>query len=94
MVEFVDALYSAGSDSIIETIRLLPSAVRTAMVVGHAPGVPVALYDLVDPQTADPVAWERLEAGYPSGTLAVPELSTNWDDLAVISLIAMHTTHA
>ena len=94
MVEFVDSLYSAGSDSIIETIRLLPSTVRTALVVGHAPGIPGALYDLVDPQTADPVAWARVEAGYPPGTLAVLELSTNWDDLAVISLIAVHTTHA
>ena len=59
-------------------------------MVGHAPVFPGSSYDLVDPETADPAAWTRVETGYPPGTLAVLELSTNWDDLAVISLIAAH----
>ena len=63
-------------------------------MLGHAPGIPGVLYDLVDPHTADPVAWARVEPGYPPGTLAALELSTTWDELAVISPIAVHTTHA
>ena len=53
-VEVVDSLYDAGSDGIIELIQALPDHVRCALVVGHAPGVPGVLHELVDPSTADP----------------------------------------
>lgn len=45
-VELVDALYDAGSDSIIELIQTLPASAACALVVGHAPGVPAVLREL------------------------------------------------
>lgn len=93
-VTISESLYNAGSDSIVEAIRHLPDEVRTALVVGHAPGVPGVIFELVNPETADPVDWARVEAGYPPGTLTVLELSNSWDDLSVISLIALHPAPA
>ena len=70
-VEVVDSLYDAGSDSIIELIRTLPDGVRCALVVGHAPGVPGLLHELVDASTADPAAWSVVKTRFPPATLAV-----------------------
>jgi phosphohistidine phosphatase len=70
-VEMVDALHDAGSDSIIELLQTLSDGVRCALVVGHAPGVPGLLHELVDASTADPAAWSVVKTRFPTATLAV-----------------------
>jgi phosphohistidine phosphatase len=86
-VEVVDSLYDAGSDGIIELIQALPDQVRCALVVGHAPGVPGVLHELVDPATADPATWSVVETRYPSATLAALTVP-DWSELLSARLIA------
>ena len=88
-VEILESLYDAGSDCIIESIRLLPDGVRTALVVGHAPAVPGVLHELVDPSTAEASVWSKIESRFPPATLAAMAVSGRWDRLEVTSLIAV-----
>lgn len=79
-VEVIDSLYDAGSDSIIALIQALPDGVRCALVVGHAPGVPAVLHELVDPSTADPAAWSVVATRFPPATVAALTVS-DWSGL-------------
>lgn len=77
-IEVLDALYDAGSDSIIEVIRTLPDTTGCALVVGHALGVPGVLHELVDPATAGP-AWAVVGTRFPPATVAALEIG-DWSD--------------
>lgn len=79
-IEFVDSLYDGGSDRIIELIQTLLENAHCALVVGHAPGVPGVLHELIDPATADPVAWSVVGSRFPPATLAALAVS-DWADL-------------
>jgi phosphohistidine phosphatase len=79
-IEFVDSLYDGGSDGIIELIQTLPETARCALVVGHAPGVPGVLHELVDPATADPAVWSVVAARFPAATLVALAVAT-WAEL-------------
>jgi phosphohistidine phosphatase len=85
-VEVVESLLDAGSDSILELIRSLPAHVRCALVIGHAPGVPGVLAELVDPATADPAAWAVVESRFPPATLAALTVD-DWSDLSDVRLV-------
>ena len=45
-VEYIDDLYGGGIDDIIEVISRAPGDARTLLVIGHAPGIPAAAYEL------------------------------------------------
>ena len=88
--EVADALYNAGSDSIVEMVRLLPEATTTALMVGHAPGLPGAAYQLIDPAIAEPAAWAQLESSFPPARMAVLQTTDHWHAADVMSLTATH----
>src|SRR6478735_12370288 len=50
--EFPEWLYNAGGDTILAGIRALDAAVGTALVIGHAPGIPAAVSELADPDSS------------------------------------------
>ena len=85
-VEVIDGLYNAGSDSIVELIETLPDTVDCALVVGHAPGVPGALWDLIDQTTADPAAWSVVAGHFPPATLAAIRVD-DWSGLSGARLV-------
>lgn len=85
-VEVIDGLYNAGSDSIIELIETVPDQVRCALVVGHAPGVPGVLWDLVDQAAADPAAWSAVAGRFPPATLATIRVD-GWSELGSARLV-------
>lgn len=87
-----NALYEAGGDSIVELVRSQDDAIHGILVVGHAPGIPAALYDLADPATSDPAARRAVADRYPAGTLAVLEVTGSWSDLASVRLTDAMTT--
>lgn len=84
--EFADSLYSGGSDTILESVRLLEEDVRTALVIGHSPAVPGAVRDLADPATSDPGSLTTLDRRYPPATLAVLEFTEPWSELTTAGL--------
>lgn len=85
--DFPAWLYNAGGDDILTGIRAFDPTVRTALVVGHAPGVPAVVYDLTDPETSDPVAVATVESRYPAATISVLRVETDWADLTWAALI-------
>jgi phosphohistidine phosphatase len=84
--EFPDWLYNAGGDTIVEGVREFDPAVRTALVVGHAPGIPAAVHDLTDPEASAPAALRAIESRFPAGTLAVLGVEDDWADLTWAAL--------
>jgi phosphohistidine phosphatase len=85
--EFPDWLYNAGGDTILNGIREFDPAVGTALVVGHAPGVPAVVHELADAETSDPTALDAVESRFPSATLAVLRVTQPWAELNWAALV-------
>ena len=85
--ETPDALYNAGADDILALVRELPDAVRTALVVGHAPGLPALAQDLADPEASDADALTTLGSRFPAGALAVLGFDGSWSELGSAALV-------
>jgi phosphohistidine phosphatase len=85
------ALYSAGPDSALEVLRTAPESATTVMIVGHNPAM-AHLVHLLDDGGADPTAFTRLSAGFPTAAVAVLEVTGEWADLdvAVARIAAVH----
>ena len=79
-IEITEGFYNAGSDSLIEAVRALPDDTVTALLVGHAPGLPSVAYELADPSTSDRAAVAAIEHRFPAATLAHLEWEGVWSD--------------
>lgn len=88
-VEYSAAIYNAGSDSILESIKLLDEDVRTAMVIGHAPGLPALAAQLAGPGS-DQHALDVISNRYPVATVSEYEIDGHWPDLEVGRLSWLH----
>lgn len=89
-VQDLDELYNAPGFALLAHIAMLPDALTTAMVVGHAPGVPNLAHDLADEITSDPKLYERLWQGFPTATVVGLEFDAEWDDLGEGRLFLLH----
>jgi len=79
--------YDAGLDELLEGIRALPEAVETALLVGHAPGVPAVAYEVADPDTSEPQAVAAIATRFPPSTLAWLEFDGTWAELESARLV-------
>jgi phosphohistidine phosphatase len=83
---YLDRLYNAGSDTLVEVVRELDDRIEVALLVGHAPGVPSLVYDLADPASSTAAAMAAVEGRFPAGTLARLEVRGAWSELADVRL--------
>ena len=81
-IEYTDSLYNAGSDSILEEIRSLEEEVGTAMIIGHAPGLPSLAARLAGPGS-DQRASDFINSRYPVATLCEFKIDGPWADLEI-----------
>jgi phosphohistidine phosphatase len=72
-------IYEAGPDALVTVASELPERVRTAILVGHLPGVE-ELVDLVA-RTRDPAAARLLAVKFPTCGIAVLDVSVPWSML-------------
>jgi phosphohistidine phosphatase len=79
--------YNAGADTLVDALRNLDGDCRTALLVGHAPGLPAVAYELADPQASDPGALAAIDGRFPAATLARLELTGDWADLETAALV-------
>lgn len=84
LIEMVPAIYEAGVEALMDAVRdagaMNPDA-RTIVLVGHAPGVPAAAYDLVGGRgVQDDV--DVLTRHFVPASAAVVSWSGSWDDVA------------
>ena len=90
--DFPDWLYNAGGDQILSGVRGFDPSVGTALVVGHAPGVPALVYDLIDPESSDPAAVAMVESRFPTATVAVLRIDEEWAELTWAALIEVRSS--
>lgn len=81
-VDYADEIYNAGSESILELIRLLDEQVGTAMIIGHGPGLPTLAAQLAG-AGSDQRALDVINSRYPVATVAEYEVDVPWRDLQV-----------
>jgi phosphohistidine phosphatase len=88
---FEPEVYGASAGGLLDLVRRLPSAARTALVVGHDPGLPeLALTLAAGPEQDDRqaaartagMALDRMRAKFPTGAIAMMNLSAPWSELA------------
>ncbi len=79
-VEFNDALYNAGGDTLLEELWLLEESIGTAMVIGHGPGLPALAAQLAGPGS-DPRAVDVVNIRYPTATLTLFDVAGPWHEL-------------
>jgi phosphohistidine phosphatase len=77
---FLGEIYSAYPEEVLEVVNALDPAVRTALIVGHAPGIPGLADDLAGPES-DPPALGRLEIKFPTSAVAVLTFTGEWATL-------------
>lgn len=81
-IKYLDQLYNAGSRQILAELSGLDDNVLTALVVGHAPGVPALANNLADRQHSNPDALARIRFFYPPATLVGLEFFGGWSAIA------------
>ena len=74
-------LYEAGTDSVLDLVRLVDPGVATLVVVGHNPTTG-SLAELLDDGEGDPDAVTGLLTGYPTAAVTVYAVAPAWADLA------------
>lgn len=83
-IEAEQSLYLAEPERIAGTVQALPDAARSAMIVGHNPGLESFAGALAE--RGSKPARKALNQGFPTCALAVVELDVErWTDLAVKS---------
>lgn len=80
VVEYSDDLYNAGSETILESVRLLAETIGTAMIIGHGPGLPTLAMQLAGPGS-DQQGLDVINSRYPVATVSDFEIDGPWADL-------------
>ncbi|MFP5282152.1 MAG: SixA phosphatase family protein [Actinomycetes bacterium] len=76
-VTYTERIYDASRDALAEVVAGTPAAVRTLLLVGHAPGVP-ALADFLAGPGSEPQALSRMQSEYPTSAIAVFAVVGDW----------------
>lgn len=86
-----DALYEAGTETVLDLLRDVEDHVRTVVVVGHNPTM-ASLAALLDDGEGDDDAGNELAMGFPTCALAVFTYDGEWAELdeAEASAVAYH----
>jgi phosphohistidine phosphatase len=78
--DYVDTLYNARPDDILDAIRDVDRSAQTLLVIGHNPGLHEVARLLI--ASGDVEARERLNEGLPTSGLAIIDFAgNNWDEL-------------
>jgi phosphohistidine phosphatase len=90
-----DSLYSAGPETALDLVRETDDDVEALVVVGHNPTI-AYLAQLLDDGSGDEEAGQQMAVGFPTGALAVFEVTGSWKalDLASARLVAFHVGRA
>ena len=95
VVSFEGSLYSAGPQTVLDTLRTAQEDARVVMYVGHNPTA-ASLAHQLDDGDAEPAACRAMSQGFPTCALAVLEVPVAWADLDTggARLVDFHDGHA
>jgi phosphohistidine phosphatase len=77
-VTFEPRAYAASALTLLYLVRELPRTFRTALLIGHNPGIEELAASLTEPPDGDDAPGLR----FPTAAMAVLELGGDWADLA------------
>ncbi|MCE1173202.1 MAG: histidine phosphatase family protein [Propionibacteriales bacterium] len=80
-IRHLPRLYNANARQILAELTGVDDAIRTVLVVGHAPGLPGLAYHLADGKS-DAAALSRVRPVYPPATLVGLEFVGGWSGLS------------
>jgi phosphohistidine phosphatase len=83
--ELSDEVYNAGSDTLLELVRLLDERIGTAMIIGHGPGLPSLASELAGPGS-DQAARDTVSNRYPTATVTEFAVEGPWADVQTARL--------
>lgn len=78
--EFMDALYDAGTPTILQRISEIPDEITTALVLAHAPGIPGLASEFTWASSHNDS--DMLGCGFGTATIASFTLDVPWSQLA------------
>lgn len=90
-VEYMDALYNCGSETLLQRIGEVDDEVEVLLVVAHAPAIPSLSAELAwasAPQQAD-----ALQCHFPTSTFSRFTLEGSWSQLADDQRLQLDTIH-
>ncbi|MBU6397576.1 MAG: histidine phosphatase family protein [Rhodospirillales bacterium] len=79
-IDSLPQLYMATPQQMLGILQNLPETVRSAIVIGHNPGLHGLALELAGATRPDP-ATARIDEGYPTGALAEFLVTTSWKQL-------------
>jgi phosphohistidine phosphatase len=79
---FDERIYDASATSLLEVLHAVPDSVRSVMMIGHAPGIPVLATSLAQSDSGPADVLDRLSLGFPTSGLAVLAFDGHWSALA------------
>lgn len=86
-----EALYEAGTESVLDLVREVDDHVTSLVVLGHNPTM-ASLAQLIDDAEGDDEAGNAMALGFPTSAVAVFEYDGTWAELdeAGATLVAFH----
>ncbi len=80
-IDTIPTLYMATPNQLRDSLRDLPETVRSALIIGHNPGLHELAVSLAGPPSQKPEL-SRLADGFPTAALAEFLVTTNWRKLS------------
>lgn len=77
---YLEVIYGAEPDELLDALRDLDAQPRTVLVVGHAPGLPYLGMDLAG-SGSELAAVDRLRNGFPTSAVAVLSITGDWTEI-------------
>jgi phosphohistidine phosphatase len=91
-VDYVDRLYDATPDAVIEEINGVAPSVGTLLVIGHEPTLSQVALGLATADGSNPTAVEGISTKFPTSAIAVLRTGEPWDQLTLggAALVTFH----
>lgn len=80
LIDMDPTVYESSVENLLDVVRRTDDLVRTLVVVGHAPGVPLLAHDLCR-GVGEVDALDELARGFAPASCAVVEFDGSWADL-------------
>jgi phosphohistidine phosphatase len=80
-VRYVERLYGATPDAVIDELNHVEEEVNSLLVVGHEPTISEVALSLAGAEGTDTAVVERISAKFPTSAIAVLRVLCRWKDL-------------
>lgn len=81
-IRFDERIYEASAASLLEVLREVPDSVKTVLMIGHSPAVPVLATSLAHNDSGSSDVMDRLSLKFPTSGVAVLGFDGAWARLA------------